>query len=122
MYLCIQHPQNFQHWTQPIGTQVPVQPTCLNQWAGTKVPGRPTCLKVRGYSIQCVRHNSSSSRTSNTSNQPIGTQVPVDPTSAELPTLDPTYRHTSTCAANLSEPMGRHRGTWAANLSEGKKV
>ena len=92
----------------------------------------------------------SSSRTLNTSSQPIGTQVVlVHPTSEEIPTLQPNRhkstcvanmrrtsnkfnpinRYTSTCASNIrrtsntsTQPIGRHTSTCLDNFSEGKRI
>ena len=80
----------------------------------------------------------SSSRTFNTSSQPIGTQVPVHPTSAELPTLQPNrYVHKYPCIQHFNPtdrqaqkylcgqhaqnfehfiPTDRHTSTCASNI------
>ena len=84
--------------TQPIGKQVPVHPVHpTSAELPTLQPNRSVHYAqnfqhfnpIDRYTSTCA---SNIRRTSNTSTQPIGTQVPVHPvhpTSAELPTLQP---------------------------------
>ena len=69
-YLCIQDPQNFQHFNP---TDRHTSTCAFNIRRTSNTSTQPIGIR----------------RTSNTSTQPTGTQVPVHSTSAELPTLQP---------------------------------
>ena len=76
-YLCGQHGQNFQHFN-PIDRYTS---TCASNIRRTSnISTQP----IGRHTSTCVANIR---RTSNTSTQSIGTQLPVHPTSAELPTL-----------------------------------
>ena len=78
-YLCGQHAQNVQHFN-PIDRYTS---TCASNIRKTS---NTSTQPIGRHTSTCVANMR---RTSNTSTQPIGTQVPVHPTSAELPTLQP---------------------------------